>query len=71
MNVAELRKVLDKYPDDMECVVDQYSDYAPLNESGCGVVKGVPHHDWIMISHPTMSDNNKEREIEYLCLRCT
>jgi len=69
MNVGELKKMLEKYPDDMEVLNSRCSDYDRVEEEDWSVVKGVPQ-DWgIMRSHETMSDDNKNKEREYLHLR--
>lgn len=66
MNVGQLKKMLKKYPDDMEILTDHHSDYLLLDEDMCCVVKAVPKEGWVMRSHPTMSDENKQAEKEYL-----
>lgn len=68
MNVGELKKMLDQYPDDMEILNDRYSDYDLVQESDWSVVKAVPQGQYIMRSHPTMSAENKAKEKEYLHL---
>ena len=70
MNVRELKKMLDKYPDDMEILNGRYSDYALVVEEGWYIIKAVPMDSWegAMRSHPTMSDENKALEKEYLYL---
>lgn len=69
MNVAELKKMLEKYPDDMEIIHTYYSDYDSITEEKWSVLKAV-HTDngWIMRSHPTMSEEHKLKEKEYLYL---
>lgn len=68
MTVGELKKMLEKYPDDMEILNDRCSDLAVVEIEDWSVVKGVPQKYWVMRSHPTMSDENKKREKEYLHL---
>lgn len=70
MNVGELKKMLEKYPDDMEILNERYSDYAMISEDEWSIVKGVEtgKDSWVMRSHPTMSEENKRREKEYLSL---
>lgn len=68
MNVREMKKMLEKYPDDMELIVDRCSDYTSILESEWEVVKAVPTEYGCMRSHPTMSDENKAKEREYLHL---
>ena len=69
MNVGELKKMLEKYPDDMEVLNGRYSDYEIISEDEWSVVKGVDQgNGWIMRSHPTMSAENKAREKDYLRL---
>lgn len=64
MTVSELKEMLNKYPDDMEIVVDRWSDYVVVDD--IEVIKGVPNEDWVMRSHSTMSAENKAKEKEYL-----
>lgn len=69
MNVGDLRKMLEKYPDDMEILNERCSDYDLVEESEWSVVKAVPTgNGWLMRSHPTMSEENKRNEKEYLHL---
>ncbi len=68
MNVAQLRKMLEQYPDDMEILNSRCSDYEIISEHEWSVVKGVEKGGWIMRSHPTMSDENKRNEKSYLYL---
>lgn len=69
MTVGELKKFLENFPDDMEFITTRYSDYAIVEEGDFGVVKGVPKCGWVMRSHPTMSQENKDAERKYLHLR--
>jgi len=70
MNVGELKKMLEKYPDHMEILNERYSDYSTIKEHEWSVVKGVPQDGahWVMRSHSTMSEENKRKEKEYLLL---
>lgn len=69
MTVAELKKMLADYPDDMEVIHTCHSDYEIIDKDDWSVIKGVPNPGgWIMRSHPTMEDYHKEREREYLHL---
>jgi len=69
MNVGDLKKMLKKHPDDMEILHGMYSDYATIEESEWSVIQGVPSDSgWVMRSHPTMSDENKGKEKDYLYL---
>lgn len=68
MKVIDLKRMLDKYPDDMEILNGRYSDYALISEDEWSVVKGVDKDGWVMRSHPTMSEENKAKEKEYLYL---
>lgn len=69
MNVGELKKMLEKYPDEMEILNGRCSDYELISEDEWGVVKGVEKDGWVMRTHPTMSDENKAKEKEYLHLK--
>ena len=73
MNVGELKKTLEKYPNDMEIINSRHSDYEIVLEEDWEVVQGVENgwnglSFWVMRSHPTMSEENKRREKSYLCL---
>ena len=70
MNVGELKRMLEKYPDNMVLLVDRYSDYDVVQECEWSVVKAVPQNggEWVMRSHETMSAANKELEQEFLHL---
>lgn len=68
MNVKDLKKMLEKYPDDMVFLVGRYSDYDIVKEEDFEVVKAVDKGDYVMRSHPTMSDENKAKEKDYLYL---
>lgn len=68
MNVKDLKRMLEKYPDDMEILNGRYSDYDLIQEEEWHVVKAVPQGQYVMRSHPTMSDENKALEKEYLYL---
>ena len=67
MTVGELKKELEQYPDEMELLIEKWSDYAPVDE--CSIIRGVKKDGgWMMRSHPTMSEENKAQEKEYLYL---
>ena len=68
MTVGELKKMLERYPDDMEIVNERYSDYEIIREDDWSVVRGVEHGGWVMRSHSTMSAKNKAKEKPYLHL---
>ncbi len=68
MTVGDLKRMLERYPDDMEIINGRYSDYELISESEWSVVMGVPHGGWVMRSHPTMSEENKQKEKAYLYL---
>jgi hypothetical protein len=68
MNVGELKEMLDKYPDELELIVDRYRYYSSVEEGDWSVVKAVPTYYGFMRSHPTMSEENKKNEKEYLHL---
>lgn len=60
MNVGDLKKMLEQYPDDMEILVDRWSDYDLITDDEWSVVKAVPKDDcgYVMRPHPTMSEEN-------------
>ena len=66
MNVKELKALLDRYPDDMEVIYCLYSDYEMLDSDDIREVKAV-FKGYVMRSHPTMSQENKDAEKTYLC----
>jgi hypothetical protein len=68
MNVGNLKKMLEQYPDNMEILNSRYSDYSIVHEDEWSVVKGVNQGKYVMRSHPTMSAENKAKEKEYLHL---
>jgi len=70
MNVGQLKKMLEQYPDNMEVLNERCSDYTRIKEQEWTIVKGVPQDGayWVMRSHPTMSEENKKKEREYLLL---
>lgn len=61
MNVGELKKMLEKYPNDMEIVNERNSDYGIISEDEWSVIKAVPQRyaGWVMRSHLTMTSNNE------------
>lgn len=66
MNVGELKKLLEQYPDHLPVIVSLHSDYDIVDSKNVGVIRAVPT-DWgVMHSHPTMSDENKAKERSFL-----
>lgn len=68
MTVGELKKFLEKFPDDMEFITTRCSDYDWVTEDQFSVINAVPKDCWLMRSHPTMSQENKDAERKYLHL---
>lgn len=69
MKVGDLKKLLEKYPDDMEILNRRFSDYEVISEHEWYVVTGVDNgNGWVMCGHPTMSQENKQKEKSYLAL---
>lgn len=68
MNVKELIEELKKYPEDMEIIYSLNSDYEILTKDDLETAKGVNKGFYVMRSHPTMSEENKAKEKEYLWL---
>lgn len=68
MNVKKLKELLNQYPDDMEIVVNRYSDYQFLDDDCLSVTSLVDHGFYLMRSHPSMSEDNKAREKQCLYL---
>ena len=67
MNVKELKELLSRYPDDMEVIYCLFSDYEMLAADDIGEVKAVFKEGYVMRSHRTMSQENKDSEKTYLC----
>ena len=69
MTVLELKAMLNEYPDDMEIITTRCSDYDTVDKCEWSLVKGVNNDGcYVMRSHPTMSDEHKRNEKEYLHL---
>jgi hypothetical protein len=66
MTVGELKKILERYPEDMEVMRTLYSDYLIVEANDFLVIKAVKEAWGIMRSHPTMNTDRKDREKEYL-----
>ena len=66
MNVGDLKKILEELPDDMDILAGRYSDYVLLDKEEWSVIKAVPRDEWVMRSHPTMSEEDKAKEREFL-----
>ncbi len=64
MNVGQLKKMLDEYPDDMEVITDLYSDFDFVNK--VITEKAVPKGQYIMRSHETMNKKYKAVEKTFL-----
>jgi len=64
MKVIELKEFLNTVPDDMEIIVDRFSDHILLSKPE--IIKAVRKNEWVMRSHSTMSEENTENEKEYL-----
>lgn len=67
MNVGELRRFLEAYPEDMPVIFKYCSDYEVLTPEGIEVVSAVPQSGYVMRSHPTMSAGNKSKALKMLC----
>ena len=68
MNVGQLKKMLETYPNEMVVLNERFSDYAIVQPEDWSVVCGVDNDGWVMRSHPTMSAENKAKEKSYLLL---
>ena len=71
MNIGDLKRMIEQYPDDMEIVTERYSDYWIVEEDEWFVVDGVQNTavGYVMRAHPTMSDENKALVNKYLALK--
>jgi hypothetical protein len=67
MNVGELKELLSQYPDDLEVIYQLYSDYDYLCAGHISLIEAVDKGSYLMRSHSTMSDENKEKSASYLC----
>lgn len=66
MKVLELKKILHALNDDMDVIVEMRSDYAVVESAE--VINAVIQ-DWgVMRSHPTMSDENKQKAADCLLI---
>ena len=68
MNVKELKELLAEHPDDLEILFQCFSDYSRMCAEDIEVVKAVDKGEWLMRGHPTMSQENKDKEKAYLLL---
>ena len=68
MNVGELKKMLEQYPDDMEILNDRCSDYDIIKIEEWTVVEAVPKDFYHIRTHPTMSEENRSKKKKYLHL---
>jgi hypothetical protein len=66
MKKKDLVELLSKYPDDIEIVVAQYSDYVKLDESSVYEVDAVDKGCWVMRAHNSMSEENKQQQKSFL-----
>lgn len=68
MKKKDLVELLSKYPDDIEIVVELHSDYVKLDETGVYEVDAVDKGCWVMRSHNSMSEENKQQQKSYLLI---
>jgi len=66
MTKAELVKYLEKFDDNAEILYVQYSDYRILEEKDIDLFRAVPKRLYVMRSHPTMSEENKAKEKDFI-----
>lgn len=66
MNVGQLKEFLSGLDENMEILFHEYSDYSILKVDDLKVIKAVPKNFYVMRSHPTMSEENKVKEQEFL-----
>jgi hypothetical protein len=66
MNVGELKKKLEEFPDDMQVVVEQYSDYN--HAENVSVIKGAEQQTYIMQVYDHTDKKYKANEKEYLLI---
>jgi hypothetical protein len=62
MNVGDLKKLLEQYPDDMEILYCCCSDYEILKWDDIKKISSVDQGGYWMRSHATMSAENKSKE---------
>jgi len=68
MNRKELQEFLNKFPEDMEIILEAYSDYALIKEDDFVISKAVDQNFYVMKVHPTMSEENKLKIKPYLII---
>lgn len=66
LTVKQLKEIIADLPDDMEVIYDCCSDYEAMNPEDVKLVSAVPKGGWHMRSHPTMSEDNKSKQQQYL-----
>lgn len=66
MNVGDLKKLLEQYPDGMEILYCLHSDYECMEVDDILPVEAVDQNGYWMRAHPTMSEANKSRCRTYL-----
>lgn len=60
MTVNDLIKLLEKYPQNLEVVVDRYSDYIQLDKSNVSITEGIPKDEWVMRCYSSHMFKDKE-----------
>ena len=66
LTVKALKAILGAYPDDTEILYEKFSDYQHLEANEIIFIKAVDQGGYVMRSHKTMSQDNKDREKTYL-----
>lgn len=67
MNVKELKELLNQFDDNLEILYARHSDFEEMNALQWNVTNAVDMQStWFMRSHPTMSQENKNNEKQYL-----
>ena len=66
MTKAELVKYLEKFDDNAEILYCMHSDYSILEANDIELIRAVPKRFYVMRSHPTMSEENKAKEKDFI-----
>ena len=53
----------------MEILITMYSDYNLLNKDDFEIITAIPQGYYYMRSHPTMSEENRNKEEVYLHIK--
>lgn len=69
MTVKELIEHLKTFDEELEVICERYSDLQKTPKEDFFVQRAVDKDFYVMRSHPTMSEENKSLERDYLCIK--